>query len=290
MLLILHRGSQEPFFSFSKESDVDVVAPLRCSLFVFTTQRFWFSVRFGCRVMWTEEMDFFELFLSLYSRWFTGSLETRLVRWREENCVFCFVLYTDFPTDCVLGDGDGGPGRSFSTLDGAWHVFGWKYSSWNQEVSWSPPSGFTVCLQAMALAAIAPLLLHHYVSKETIHRRKIFFCLLLSKKEPNFKWMCCVWGIPEEGLKEIFFFSHALPALCSLWCSSVYTFFHAQIIFSACVYINIIGRLPSYNHTQTGFNDAAFSVQLTGVGYKRIIFPRSANMDKIEMFASILSA
>lgn len=107
-------------------------------------------------------------------------------RW---SCVFCFVFYTVFffPQIVSWGRGKWVWGSSFSALVGAWRWFGRRCSSWNREVSWSPPSGFTVCLQAVALAATASSLLHHYVSNETIHRKKksltcLFFVYLCQKK------------------------------------------------------------------------------------------------------------
>lgn len=83
----------------------------------------------------------------------------------------------------------------------SWMSFGPKYSFFHQEVSQRPPSGLTVCLQAVELAAAAPSHLHRSVSKETTRRESLLssrlvfvyfnlFCILQKKKKkPNFKQM-----------------------------------------------------------------------------------------------------
>lgn len=185
------------------------------------------SVRFEYRVMWGEEMDLIPwafplVFLSLVYRM---NREKRSEAVRRKLCCSAFVFYTAFPKDCVSEEGRGVQGGASLLLDVAWHQFGQMCTSWNQEVSWSPPSGFTVCLQAVALAAMAPSLRHHYVSKETIHTQKNLSsssCLLLSTKKATkfqIKWKFCVSGIQEEQLKEFFFSC----SCCSLWFGSVYT-------------------------------------------------------------------
>lgn len=99
----------------------------------------------------------------------------------KESCVLCYGFYTFFSphVGCVLGEGTSG----FSTSDVARLWFGPKYSFLNREASQCPPSGLTVCLQAVELAAAAPSRLHRYVSKETTHRQndrtRIFFFLFL---------------------------------------------------------------------------------------------------------------
>lgn len=197
-----------------------------------------FRLWFGCRVMWREEMDSIPwAFPLVYSHWFTGSTEKREAKWGEERCVLCADCYTVFPTDYVSGRGFGE-----EPLCVGWGLtpvcFGRKCSSWNQEVSWSHPSGFTVCRQAVALAATASSLLHHHVSKETIHRKKkslnSFICLLLSKKEPNFEWMFLCFRNTRGAIKRVFLYILSLLSNCSLWSGSVYTSSSpAQIIFFA---------------------------------------------------------
>ncbi len=173
---------------------------------------------------WTRPL---ELFLSFTLIGLQDPTEKRGARWREGCCVFFCFLYSFFLQIVSWGGEKGGSGRSFSALDGAWRRFGRKCSSWDQEVFWSPPSGFTVCLQAVALAATASSLLRHFVSEETIHRKSlnclgVFFYLHLSKKkiEPNFKWMFCVSGIPEERLNEFFF----TCSRCSLTANTAHFF------------------------------------------------------------------
>lgn len=169
-----------------------------------------FRLWFGCRVMWRGEMDSIPwAFPLVYSHWFTGSTEKREAKWGEERCVLCADCYTVFPTDYVSGRGFGE-----EPLCVGWGMTpvcsGRKCSSWNQEVSWSHPSGFTVCRQAVALAATASSLLHHHVSKETIHRKKnlltVLFVYFCQKKRNQISNGCFyVSGIPEERLKEFFF-------------------------------------------------------------------------------------
>lgn len=127
-----------------------------------------------------------------------------------------------------------------------------------------------------------------YTEKESvIHLFFVYFC---QKKEPNFRRMFCVSGIPEERFYRVFLHMLSLLSKCSLWCSPVYTSFPAHIISFACVYIDNVGRLLSCNHTKTGFNVAAFSRERTGGGCERIISHSSSNVEMLEMFASILSA
>lgn len=165
--------------------------------------RLWFGWGLGEEVMWREEMNSIPWAFPLASsHLFTGSTEKREAS-GQKNAVCSALISTVFPSDWVLGRA-----RVFreELLCFGWGLtpvwFGRRCSSWNQEVSWSHPSGFTVCRQAVALAATASSLLHHYVSKEI---NSLFcFCLLLSKKmEPNFEWMfLCFWAI-EKGFLYI---------------------------------------------------------------------------------------
>lgn len=94
--------------------------------------------------------------------------EKNMRREDKKSCVLCYGFYTFFsPAGRVSGEGT----SSFSTSDVARLWFGPKYSFLNQEASQCPPSGLTVCLQAVELAAAAPSRLHRYVSKETTHRK-----------------------------------------------------------------------------------------------------------------------
>lgn len=102
------------------------------------------------------------------------------------------------PVGCVSGEGT----SSFSTSDVARLWFGPKYSFLKQEASQCPPSGLTVCLQAVELAAAAPSRLYRYVSKETTHRENdgtyIFFFFVyiyLKQMKPNFKQMLLCFGM-----------------------------------------------------------------------------------------------
>lgn len=73
----------------------------------------------------------------------------------------------------------------------------------------------------------------------------LFVCLLLSKKKKKWNQILngcfCVWWIPEERLKVFL----SLLSECG-----AALFIHLLIISPACVYIYIVGRSPSYKHTQ----------------------------------------
>lgn len=126
----------------------------------------------------------------------------------SKSCLLCYVPYTlSFPVCCVLRGGKDG----VSALD----VVGFKcrgcrlaqkYSFFHQEVSQWPPSGLTVCLQAVELAAAAPLHLHCSVSKETTGRESVLsnclvfvyfnlFCILKKRNQILNRCFLCCWGM-----------------------------------------------------------------------------------------------
>lgn len=179
----------------------------------------------------------------VYFHWFTGSTEKIEAKWREECCVLFYFLYS-FSLKIVSWSEEEVQGGA-SLLGGTWHRFGRKCSSWNQEVSWSQPSGFTACLQDVALAAAASSL-HHYISKEPIHRKEFsypsVFNLLLSKENVS-KFQMDVLGFrnTRRAIKVVFLHILSLLSNCSLWSGSVYTSsLPAQIIYFACDYIDIV--------------------------------------------------
>lgn len=233
LLLTLHGGFAGDFFRSRKNGTLVVLllsGALSLSLCVTTPSwslglelesvvadgGFRFRWGLGCRGTWREEMDSNPWAVPLvYPHLFTGSTEKREAKWREECWDFYFNFYTVFLQIVSWG---GGPGRNFSALDGAWHRFGLA----GQEVSWSHPSGFTVCCLAVALAATASPLLHHYVSKETIHRKKnlltkiafLLFTFVKKKKmEPNFEWMFLCLRNTRWVIKRVFFFPYSRCAL-----------------------------------------------------------------------------
>lgn len=141
----------------------------------------------------------------------------------------------------------------------------------------SPPSGFTVCLQAVALAAIASSPIHRYVSKETKHRRKkisypsFLFVYTCQKKRNQISSECFAFEkYMRRGLKS--FSPHALPSFCSLWCISVrcFLFLHG----SSPLPVSLLTLFKGYClvDTRTGFNIAVSSVELTGFGCKGLYF------------------
>lgn len=207
----------------------------------------------GCGVMWREEMNSIPWAVPLvYSYWFTGSTEKREGRWGDEAvCSVLFFIQFFFPQIVSWGRGKWVWGSSFSALVGAWRWFGRRCSSWNREVSWSPPSGFTVCLQAVALAATASSLLHHYVSNETIHRKKnllpVFFLFTYVKKNgTKFQMDVLCFRNTQGVIKRVFLHMLSLLSNCSRRCGSVHTSsFPTKTISFACVYIDIVGRLLS---------------------------------------------
>lgn len=123
-----------------------------------------FMLRSGRRVIWRLEMDStpwaFPLVISSQDHWRKESHSGR-----KKLCVLLWFLHSFF---CRLGLGERGrvlKGEASLLWSGPETGLVWpEVQNRNQEVSWSHPSGFTVCRWAAALAAAASSCLPHYVS------------------------------------------------------------------------------------------------------------------------------
>lgn len=175
--------------------------------------------------------------------------------------MFCLVFYTVvfFPADCVLGEGKGVRGGASLLRMGP-----------DTRMAGRTVPETRKCLEAHPQDLLFVFRLWHWLLQH-LHfytimslKKQYTVCLLLSKKmKPNFKRMLlCLRNArgaikkkKKKKKKESLF--SLLPAVqCSL-----YTFGS----FPLPVYI----LTSSYNHTQTGFKVADFSLELTVVGCKK---------------------
>lgn len=114
-----------------------------------------FMLRSGRRVIWRPEMD--------STPWAFPLVISSQDHWRKES-------HSGEKKLCVLqigswGKGKGVKGKASLLWSGPETGLVWpEVQNRNQEVSWSHPSGLTVCRRAVALAAAASSCLHHYVS------------------------------------------------------------------------------------------------------------------------------
>lgn len=149
----------------------------------------------------------------------------------------CFVFYTVLFLQIVSWGGGGAQGGTSPPETRKCHE--------------AHPEDFTVCLQAVALAAAASSLPHFYVSAEEKNLLSVIFFVYFCQKKGNFKRMFWSKG-PEEQLKE-FFFTYSRCSLTAPRGATpfIQLFFPAQFISSACVYVAILGGLLSANHTHS---------------------------------------
>lgn len=186
---------------------------------------------FGSRTMWREEMDLMTWAFPLHGLQ-NGWKKKHWVRGHGGSAL-CSVSYTfAFPMSCL----ERRKGRLLDSGCGwtlmLWMSFGPKYSFFHQEVSQWPPSGLTVCLQAVELSAAAPPHLHHSVSKETTPRESgLANCLPFVYLNPF-----CILGKETQFQTDVSFVgevcvSHHLPSMLSgsMHCCAVYT------LWSACI-------------------------------------------------------
>lgn len=177
-------------------------------------------------------LDELSFFLSAVYRMNGEKENNHALGWRTygKSCLLCYVPHTlSFPVCCVSRGGKDGAAAS--------DVVGCKCGgcclaqstvSFDQEVSQWPPSGLTVCLQAVELAAAAPSQhLHRSVSTETTRRESVslklscffvyfnLFCILQKRNQILNRFLLLLLGYVSHH--------HPLMLSDSMHCCAVYT-------------------------------------------------------------------
>lgn len=160
----------------------------------------------------------------VYFHWFTGSTEKRKL---GEWCLYFFVFYTLFPTDCVLGRGKGFREGASVLWTGAWQWFG-PEEQFLKPGSVLKPTLKIYCLSSGCSTGCYSVFTSTPLSAENTQKINLspvlfFVCLLLSKNLTKFQMDVLCFRNTRGAIKRFFLYMLSLLSNCSLWCGSVYT-------------------------------------------------------------------